>query len=140
MIDPPDVALHYFDNKFASIKGDLVTINHHGKIVSMNLRDIRKIRFLKRRKLHWNFLFFLLSARLLVLVFSNTMDVIVDLPFFLVAMSLGVLAFFLKIYQYEFLMIKKYDFVEMKINEKCIEDVELLIFNIKKYSSKEAWH
>lgn len=123
-------------NLFCFINNGEMIVNFQNMNYSVKLEEIRKVLFFKRRKLHWNIFFLFISSVFFVLFY------LVDLIFYFQVIFLGscligfIMSFIFRSYEYKFVLIKKYDFIEFIINKELIKDVKELIKDVEKFNSQ----
>lgn len=114
-------------NNFGVINNGKMYINHHGRYIAIKVDDIIKIRFLKRRKLHFNFFLFFMAVFLFVSMYPFNYSNIMRLIIFCLTIFFLMMSYCLKLYEHKFVLIKKYNFFEFIIKKSLINDVENLI-------------
>ncbi len=123
-------------NHFGVILDDKISINFQNRNISINLADIVKILFLKRRKLHWNVFFIFISSFFFIVLFSVNLVLTFQLIILIIGLITLIMSLVFREYQHKFVLIKKYDFIEMVIKKHLISDVENLVIKFNKTPSK----
>lgn len=118
-----------YSNNFGFIKDDKIEINSYNRILSISIKHIRKVFLLKTRVLYWNFLFLFFSFSFLSLLFTFNMSFIFQLFIYFLILSAFIISLLFRSYQYKFVMLKKYDFMELIINKSSIDDVKKFVSN-----------
>ena len=123
-------------NHFGVINDGKININFQNRNVTIKLEDIIKILFLKRRKLHWNVFFIFISTFFFIVLYSVNLVFIFQLLILGMGLITLIMSLIFREYQYKFVLIKRYDFIELVIKKHLISDVENLVLQFNKTPHK----
>lgn len=116
-----------YTNNFGALEGNEITLFIHNKKQKIELQDILKIRFIKTRTFHLNYLAFLVSVFLMLFIKNNSLSDHQHLTFLLSSLILLLISFFFKSFQYKFILIKKNDFIMIDVPRKLSREAENLV-------------
>lgn len=119
-----------YKNNFGELNENSITLILDNREQIIDLKNLVKIRFVKRQKYHINYLAFLLSIYLLLFLKNNNLSHNVQLIISSIIMILLVAGYFFKTFHYRFIMIKKNYFTEISVEKKLRKDAENLAFQI----------
>lgn len=119
-----------FESKIGAIANDQLSIYLDNNKITIPIDSIKKTMLFRRKKLHKNYIFFFTSTVLIAATFfiSGTIS-IVALGLFLVSI---IITFLIKDFDYIFLIVKDYDFFEIKINKEYVEEAKKMTNLLKK--------
>lgn len=120
-----------YKNNFGEIDDEGVTIQaqHKNKILH---EHIIKIKFFKRQKYHLNYMIFFMAIYLIFFVKNHSVSFLNQLLILTFASILIVTSFYIKQFQYKFILIKKNDFIAFTVTKKLSEDAENLVNELGK--------
>lgn len=120
-----------YKNNFGEIDDEGVTIEaqHKNKILH---EHIIKIKFFKRQKYHLNYMIFFMAIYLIFFVKNHSVSFLNQLLILTFASILIVTSFYIKQFQYKFVLIKKNDFIAFTVTKKLSEDAENLVNQLEK--------
>jgi hypothetical protein len=125
-----------YKNDFGELNGDGIILFVHHRKQTIKFEDIVKIRWLKTQRYHFNCLAFVMAIFLLFFVKNNSLDQ--NIQFFLLFVSFFFFAgsFFLKSFQYTFLLVQNNTFIALDVSKELSQDAERLVyqFNNRVYS------
>ena len=121
-----------YKNNFGELNENLLTLFVNDRIQIINVKDLIKIRFVKRQKYHINYIAFLLSIYSLLFLKNNNLSHILQITVSFFIIILLVISCFFRTYQYRFILIQKNYFTEILVNEKERKDAENLAYQINK--------
>lgn len=117
-------------NNFGELNDNSITLILDNREQIIDLKNLVKIRFVKRQKYHINYIAFLLSIYLLLFLKNNNLSHNVQLIISSIIMIFLVAGYFFKTFQYRFVVIKKNCFTEINVGKKLRKDAENLAFQI----------
>ena len=121
-----------YKNNFGELTQGKLNLIINEQKQTINLKNLVKIRFVKRQKYHVNYIAFLLSIYLLLFLKNNDLPHYIQIIISSITAVLLVASYFFKTYQYRFMVIRKNDFTEIIVSKKMSEDAENLAFQINK--------
>jgi hypothetical protein len=119
-----------YKNNFGELNENSITLILDNREQIIDLKNLVKIRFVKRQKYHINYMAFLLSIYLMVFLKNHTLSPFVQLLISLIVSLLLVAGFFFKTFQYRFVLIRKNFFEEIIVSKQMSKDAENLAFQI----------
>mgnify|MGYP000036975089 CR=1 FL=1 len=119
------------ENTIGIVSSSLVKIYRDATNITIPLELIKKTFLYKRKKYHKNYLFFFCALVLTFAVDYLFFKTTASLIFFQV-LTAFVIALVIKDYEYKLLIVKEFDFIELKIDEATLEDAVELIQLINK--------
>jgi hypothetical protein len=119
-----------YKNNFGELNENSITLILDNREQIIDLKNLVKIRFVKRQKYHINYMAFLLSIYLMVFLKNHTLSPFVQLLISLIVSLLLVAGFFFKTFQYRFVLIRKNFFEEIIVSKQMCKDAENLAFQI----------
>lgn len=120
-----------YKNNFGEIDKEEITLFIENKKQRILLKNIIKIRFIKRQKYHVNYTILLVSVYLLFIIKNNNLSELNQLLLLTLAILLIITSFYIKLFQYKFILIKKNDFISIEVTKKLIKDAENLANRIE---------
>ncbi len=118
-------------NAIGIVNSSTVEIYKNQNRISIPIELIKKTFLFKRKKLHKNYLFFFIAVPLTYLVDYALFTTTTNLMFFQLLIAF-VIALLIKDYEYKLLIVKEFDYIELKIEKKIIEDAIELVQLINK--------
>jgi len=128
-----------YKNNFGVVHEGYVTLAIQNKKQKIALKNIIKIEFLKRQRLHINYAAFLLATYLLFFLTKKEMSVTYQAITLLLVSILLITSFYSKQYQYKLLVTKKNDFLILTVTEKLSQDAADLVKQTKKQIALEIF-
>lgn len=119
-----------YKNNFGEINENEITLIVNNREQTLNLKNLVRIQFVKRRKYHTNYIAFFLSIYLLLL--KNTLSHFNQILIYLITIILLIICYFFKTFQYRFVLIKKNHFTEIIVSKKMSKDAKNLAYQINK--------
>ncbi|WP_281224914.1 hypothetical protein [Flavobacterium aquiphilum] len=124
-----------YQNNFGTIHKDRIILNLQNKKKAIQLENIIKITFVKRQKLHLNYLllfiaFFLFSFK------NNSISSFEKLLFILFAFIFLIISYYLKLFQYKLVVLKTHGFEIIKITKNLSRDALDLTNQFNDFSSQ----
>jgi hypothetical protein len=119
-----------YKNNFGELNENSITLILDNREQIIDLKNLVKIRFVKRQKYHINYMAFLLSIYLMVFLKNHTLSPFVQLLISLIVSLLLVAGFFFKTFQYRFVLIRMNFFEEIIVSKQMSKDAENLAFQI----------
>lgn len=124
--------IKYYKNSFGELYEDRAVLNINNREQTINLKNLVKIQFVKRRKYHINYLSFLLSVYLFFFSKNNTGSRMFNSILYLTIVFLLATSYFFKKHQYRVVVIGKNYFIDSEINNKMSKDAENLVSQINR--------
>lgn len=121
-----------FKNNFGKLYQSKFILQINDKTRTIDIENLVRIQFVKRQKLHINYLALVLSIYLCYLLFTDTFSNTVQMVVSFVAFLLLIASYFFKSYQCRFVLVKKYCFTEMTVSRNFRKDAEELADQINK--------
>lgn len=121
-----------YKNDFGELNGDRITLLINDKEHTFNLKNLVRVQYVKRQKFHINYLVFLICSYLFYYFLTYTFTYVVQIIVSLIIILLLTTAFFLKSFQYQFVIIKNNQIVKIIINKNLSKDAERLANQINK--------
>jgi len=128
-------ALEYM-NDFGAIYRDRIIIHSADEIVPIKVKNISKIVFVKRRKLHLNFTFIISSIVFFSVVALNQLYFISQILIEFFSFILAIIGVFYTAYQYKFVVVNKFDFIELLVSNSLKAEAEELVMEFNQRSNK----
>lgn len=128
--------MYVFVNSFGGITDDSFFVTYEYRKMTVRIEDITKILLVKTRKLHLNILFFIISILFLVVFMNNNVSFLFDVLTILISILFMIFCFLFTSIQYKFVLVKKFDFIELIIDEKMQLDAEILISEFNQRTGK----
>lgn len=119
-----------YKNNFGELNKDSIILMVQNKRQSILIKDIVKIKFLKRQKYHLNYMTLLFSVYLLLSIKNN--DLPNQIVILIIALLFLVISFLIKQFHYEFVLIKKHDFIRTEVTKNLNQDAENLANQLAK--------
>ncbi len=121
-----------FKNEFGEMNGEGISLFVHHRKQTIKFEDIVKIRWMKTQQYHFNCLAFVMATFVLFYIKNNSLDQ--NIKYFLVFVSLFffVCSFFLKSFQYTFVLLQKNTFIRLNVNRKLSNDAENFVNQYQK--------
>lgn len=113
-----------YKNNFGIVHEEFITLTILNRKQKIALKNIIKIEFLKRQKLHMNYAAFLLSTYLLFFIEKNEMSNTLQTITLVCVTILMLASFFVKQFQYKLIVTKKNDFVAITVTKKLSQDAD----------------
>jgi hypothetical protein len=127
-----------YKNDFGELNENSITLIVNERVQTINLKNIVKIKFVKEQKCHYNYLAFLVSTYLMIFLKNNNLSQFYQLIIISITSILLITSFFLKTFQYRFVLIKNNYLIEIKVGEKMISDAKNLACQINKKISNRC--
>lgn len=121
-----------YKNDFGELNGDRITLLINDKEHTFNLKNLVRVQYVKRQKFHINYLVFLICSYLFYNFLTYTFTFVIQIIVSLIIILLLTTAFFLKSFQYQFVVIKNNQIVKIIINKNLSKDAEKLANQINK--------
>lgn len=121
-----------YKNNFGELNEQGLTLIVNDRETNIDLKNLVKIRFVKRQKYHVNCMFFLLSIYLVFFLKNNVLSNFYQLIISSITIVLLVASCFFKTFQYRFVLIKKNYLTEIIVSKKMSNDAENLAYQINK--------
>ena len=121
-----------YKNDFGELNGDRITLLINDKEHTFNLKNLVRVQYVKRQKFHINYLVFLICSYLFYYFLTYTFTFVIQIIVSLIIILLLTTAFFLKSFQYQFVIIKNNQIVKIIINKNLSKDAERLANKINK--------
>ncbi|MDD2821705.1 MAG: hypothetical protein PHW29_10625 [Flavobacterium sp.] len=128
--------MYVFVNSFGGITDDSFFVTYEYRKMTVRIEDITKILLVKTRKLHLNILFFIISILFLVVFMNNNVSFLFDVLTISISILFMIFCFLFTSIQYKFVLVKKFDFIELIIDEKMQLDAEILISEFNQRTGK----
>lgn len=125
-----------FINSFGGITDDSFFVTYGYRKMTVRIEDITKILLVKTRKLHLNILFFTISILFLVVFMKKNVSFLFDVVTLSFSILFMLFCFLFTSIQYKFVLVKKFDFIELIIDEKMQLDAEILISEFNQRTGK----
>ena len=122
--------INTYKNNFGELNQGKLNLIINDQKQTINLKNLVKIRFVKRQKYHVNYIAFLLSIYFLLFLKNNALPHYIQIIISSITAVLLVASYFFKTYQYRFVVIRKNDFTEIIVSKKMSKDAENLAFKI----------
>ncbi len=119
------------ENAIGIVTSSLVKIYRDSSTLTIPLELIKKTFLYKRKKYHKNYLFFIVAIALTFAVDYLFLKTTANLILFQV-LTAFIIALMIKDYEYKLLIVKEFDFIELKIKEAILEDAVELVQLIHK--------
>jgi hypothetical protein len=130
--------IEIYKNNFGVVYQEHITLTIQNKKQKIALKNIIKIEFLKRQKLHMNFAAFILATYLLFFIGKNEMSNTSQAITLLFVTILLLTSFYIKQFQYKLVVIKKNDFIAITVSKKLSEDADDLAKQTRKQIATET--
>ncbi len=121
-----------FKNNFGELNEDIITLLINDREHFFNLKNLVRIQYVNRQKLHINYLAFLVSNYLFCYLLNNTFSYLVQIIISLITILIFAASYFFKSIQYRFVIIKKNYVTEIMINKNLSFDAEKFAYQINK--------
>jgi hypothetical protein len=121
-----------YKNNFGELNEQGLTLIVNDRETNIDIKNLVKIRFVKRQKYHINYMSFLLSIYMLFFLKNNELCHFDQLIISSIAIVLLVTSCFFKTFQYRFVLIKKNYLTEIIVSKKMSNDAENLAYQINK--------
>ncbi len=121
-----------YKNNFGELNEEEITLYINGGLKTIKLKDLVRIRFVKRQRYHINYLAFILSILLLFFLINNVLSLFAQVMIVIITIALLLVSFFYRTYCYRFVLIKKNFFTEIIVAENRSKDAENLAYEINK--------
>ena len=123
-----------YKNNFKSINDDSITlvIGQCQRELKIDFKSLVRVQFVKKRKLHINYMAVLLSIYLLLFQKNHTLSCSNHLFIFLIIIVLLVVSCIYKNFQYKFLIVKKNYFIEIMVSKDMRKEAEYIANDINK--------
>jgi len=116
---------YIFKNNFGELYNDKITIQINEKLQTIDFKNIVRIQYVKRQKLHINYLSVLIAIYLIIYLVNNPFSyIIVQVIISILAVLFLAASYFYKSFQYRFVIIDKNYFREVIINKNMSCDAE----------------
>jgi hypothetical protein len=119
-----------YKNDFGEYNKNRAALIINNEEQTINLKNLVKVKFVKKQKYHINYLTFLLSIYLLFFIVNNPLSYSFQLIISLFANVLLFTSYFLKINQYRFVLIGRNFVKEIEVSKKMSVDAENLVYQI----------
>ena len=124
---------YIFKNNFGELYNDKITIQINEKLQTIDFENLVRIQYVKRQKLHINYLSVLSAIYLFVYLLNNPFSyIVVQLIISMFAVLFLAASYFYKSFQYRFVIIKKNYIKEVTINKNISCDAEEFASQINK--------
>lgn len=121
-----------YKNSFGELHADAITLIVNEQKQTIRLKNLVRIRFVKRQKYHINGIAFLLCFYLLLLLRNPTLSQAFQSLIFSVTIILLEIGIFFKSFRYTFILIHKNYFMEIIVVQKMSKDAENFACKINK--------
>ena len=118
-----------YRNNFGAINQDQISYYDCSEIKTISLKNIIKIKYQKQRIVYLNYILFLFSILLIASSINNLFDAL-HLILLSISLILIVASFYIKIYVYRFVIIKKSYIIEVKVSKKQFAEAQELASRI----------
>jgi hypothetical protein len=118
--------LKSYKNNFGELNEAGITITVQNKKQTIQLKNIVRIKFVKRQKYHLNYTAFIVSIYLLFYIKNNALSNMTQILILIAVLLLLGTSLYLKLFQSKFILIKKNDFIAIEVNKKLSKDAENL--------------
>lgn len=118
-----------YRNNFGAIDQDKISYYDCSEIKIISLKNIIKIKYQKQRIVYLNYILFLFSILLIASSINNLFDAL-HLILLSISLILIVASFYIKIYVYRFVIIKKSYIIEVKVSKKQSAEAQELASRI----------
>ncbi|CAM3763933.1 hypothetical protein FLCH110379_23005 [Flavobacterium chungbukense] len=116
-----------YQNKFGEIYSDRISLLILNKKHDIPLKNIIKIRFIKRKTFSLNYAV-LLTALIIFNILKSSRTLLI---LSLIISILTLICFHLKLNQHKVIIIRKNDFLKIDVDKKLSKDAENLIHHLK---------
>ena len=123
---------YIFKNDFGELYKNRISIQINNKIQTIDIDNLVRIQYVKRRKLHMNYLAVVSAVYLFFYIVNNTFSYMIQLIISLFAVLFLAASYFYKSFQYRFVIIKKNYQREVNIKKKMSFDAEEFASQINK--------
>lgn len=123
---------YIFKNDFGELYKNRISIQINNKIQTIDFDNLVRIQYVKRRKLHMNYLAVVSAVYLFFYIVNNTFSYMIQLIISLFAVLFLAASYFYKSFQYRFVIIKKNYQREVNIKKKMSFDAEEFASQINK--------
>lgn len=121
-----------YKNSFGELHADAITLIVNEQKQTIRLKNLVRIRFVKRQKYHINSIAFLLCFYLLLFLRNHTLSQAFQSLIFSVTMILLEIGIFFKSFRYTFILIHKNYFMQIIVVQKLSKDAENFACQINK--------
>lgn len=121
-----------YKNSFGELSADAITFVINDRKQTIRLKNLVRIRFVKRQKYHINGIAFLLCFYLLLLLRNPTLSQAFQSLIFSVTIILLEIGIFFKSFRYTFILIHKNYFMQIIVVQKMSKDAENFAGQINK--------
>lgn len=121
-----------YKNSFGELSADAITFVINDRKQTIRLKNLVRIRFVKRQNYHINGIAFLLCFYLLLLLRNPTLSQAFQSLIFSVTIILLEIGIFFKSFRYTFILIHKNYFMEIIVVQKMSKDAENFACKINK--------
>jgi hypothetical protein len=121
-----------YKNSFGELHADAITFVINDRKQTIRLKNLVRIRFVKRQKYHINGIAFLLCFYLLLFLRNHTLSQASQSLIFSVTMILLEIGIFFKSFRYTFILIHKNYFMQIIVVQKMSKDAENFACQINK--------
>lgn len=116
---------YIFKNNFGELYKDKITLQINDKVQTIDFKNIVRIQYVKRQKLHLNYLAVLIAIYLFIYLVNNPFSyIIVQVIISILAVLFLAASYFYKSFQYRFVIIKNNYFREVIISKNMSCDAE----------------
>lgn len=126
-----------YKNNFGKVDKDNITLTIQNRKQKIALKNITKIEFIKRQKLHMNYTAFLLATYLLFFIEKNKMSSPSQAITLLFVAILLVTSVYIRQFQYKLIITKKNDFIAITVTKKLSQDADAIAQQTKKQIATE---
>ena len=128
-----------YKNAFGEINEDVIIYKKHNEQQSVSLKNLVKVRYVKRQKMHINYILFLLSI-LLIVFNNNNFSNSIYLFLLLISIILIAISFYFRSFDYKFIIIKKNYLTEVKVSKELSLDVKELTYKINEIIARNQFN
>lgn len=134
MNDKNDKPVH-FSNNFGTIRNEEISIHNYNRTFPLRMQYIRKMLLVKRRKLHHNAFFLVISIFIFWMMEYNNLFLINQGILGFSGIVILLISILHRSFESKFVILMKFDFVKIKVKESLEEDTKNFIIQFNKYRS-----
>jgi hypothetical protein len=124
-----------FSNSFGALTSEEIHIHSFEIRIPLLFKNIKKIQFVKKRRLHFNFFLLLLSVFTFWMMFYNNIFFIPNEVLSVSGIMLLTAAVFYRTSEREFIILTKFDFIKIQVEASLEQDSKKFISEFNKYQN-----
>jgi hypothetical protein len=121
-----------FSNNFGTISNSEIQLHGYEKKTRLHFKSIKKIKFIKRRKLHFNFFLFILEILIFWMMKYNNIFFIPTKILAISGVVILIAGIFYRTYELHLVIFMKFDFIKTQIPASLEQDSKNFITEFNK--------